>query len=126
MLGLGTSIYADSLTVDTVQGTVHGKTINDGKVRAFLGLPYAAPPVGELRWKAPAPPSGWNGVRDAAQFAHRCEQWQIWTDYLFLDSGPSEDCLYLSVYAACKREIFKQAAGHGVDSRWRVYGRRRL
>ena len=67
MLGLGTSIYAGSLTVDTVQGTVHGKTINDGKVRAFLGLPYAAPPVGELRWKAPAPPSGWNGVRDAAQ-----------------------------------------------------------
>jgi para-nitrobenzyl esterase len=37
-------------------------------------------------------------VRDATKFGHRCAQWQIWTDYLFLDSGPSEDCLYLNVY----------------------------
>jgi para-nitrobenzyl esterase len=61
-------------------------------------MPYAAPPVGALRWKAPQPPASWKGVRDATQFAHRCEQWQIWADYLFLDPGPSEDCLYLNVY----------------------------
>ncbi|MDE3148677.1 MAG: carboxylesterase family protein, partial [Acidobacteriota bacterium] len=52
-LGLATPAHAASLTVKTAQGKVHGKTINGGKVRAFLGLPYAAPPVGGLRWKAP-------------------------------------------------------------------------
>jgi para-nitrobenzyl esterase len=99
MLGSAASVYGNSLTVHTEQGTVHGKTIGGGKVKAFLGLPYAQPPLGDLRWKAPAPPAAWRGVRDATQFAHRCEQWHIWTDYLFLDSGTSEDCLYLNVYA---------------------------
>jgi len=87
------------LDVKTQQGTVHGKAINGGKVKAFLGLPYAAPPIGDLRWKAPAPPAAWKGARDATQFAHRCQQWPIWNDYIFLDPGPSEDCLYLNVYA---------------------------
>ena len=46
---------ADSLTIKTEDGKVHGKLINSGAVRAFQGLPYAAPPVGDLRWKAPQP-----------------------------------------------------------------------
>jgi para-nitrobenzyl esterase len=98
-LALGVGAAAQMLTVTTDQGTVHGKTIDNGKVSAFLGLPYAAPPVGELRWKAPAPAAAWKGVRDGTQFGHRCEQWPIWADYIFLDSGPSEDCLVLNVYA---------------------------
>ena len=48
-LGMSANCFADSLTVKTEQGKVTGKTINDGKVKAFLGLPYAAPPVGDLR-----------------------------------------------------------------------------
>ena len=68
MLAFSTSTYADSLTVKTEQGKVTGKTINDGKVKAFLGLPYAAPPVGDLRWKAPEPPAKWKGERDATKF----------------------------------------------------------
>jgi para-nitrobenzyl esterase len=48
-LGMSTRSYADSLTVKTEKGKVTGKTINDGKVKAFLGLPYAAPPIGDLR-----------------------------------------------------------------------------
>ena len=99
ILGMSTSIRGQSLNVSTAQGTVLGKTIDDGKVKVFLGLPYAAPPVGDLRWKAPMPPTAWKGARDATQFGHRCEQWPIWKDYVFLDSGPSEDCLYLNVYA---------------------------
>jgi para-nitrobenzyl esterase len=70
-----------------------------GEQKAFLGLPYAAPPTGEMRWKAPQPPLAWKGVRDATKFAARCEQWHVWNDYIFLDAGPSEDCLYLNVYA---------------------------
>ena len=91
--------------VKTVQGAVLGKWIQDGAQKAFLGLPYAAPPIGDLRWKAPQPPSAWKGVRDATKFGGRCEQWHIWNDYIFLDAGPTEDCLYLNVYtpASAKR-----------------------
>jgi para-nitrobenzyl esterase len=86
-------------TVKTAQGAAAGKWIQDGTQKAFLGLPYAEPPIGELRWKAPLPPTGWKGVRDATKFAGRCEQTHVWNDYIFLDSGPTEDCLYLNVYA---------------------------
>ena len=97
-LGLSAAVHADSLTVKTAQGKVQGKTINDGKVRAFLGLPYAAPPVGDLRWKAPEPPAKWKGVRDATHYGARCIQAPVFKDMVFQDSGPSEDCLYLNVF----------------------------
>jgi para-nitrobenzyl esterase len=86
-------------TVKTAQGAATGKWILGNTQKAFLGLPYATPPTGDLRWKAPQPPSPWQGVRDATNFAARCEQWHVWNDYIFQDSGPSEDCLYLNVYA---------------------------
>ena len=73
--------------------------------KAFLGVPYAAPPVGELRWRAPKLPAAWKGVRDATKFAARCEQWHIWNDYIFLDSGPTEDCLYLNVYVPASAKV---------------------
>ena len=98
-LGFCTPVRASHLTVKTVQGKVRGKTINDGKVKAFLGLPYAAPPVGDLRWKAPEPAARWKGVRDATSFGARCAQGSLFKDMAFQDSGPSEDCLFLNVYA---------------------------
>ena len=97
-MGLSSTIHADPLKVKTAQGKVLGKTINDGKVKAFLGLPYAAPPVGDLRWKAPEPPAKWKGVRDASKFGAHCYQGHIYNDMTFQDDGPSEDCLYLNVY----------------------------
>jgi len=98
-LALPRAMFSDSLTVKTDQGKVHGKTINDGKVKAFLGLPYAAPPVGDLRWRAPESPAKWTGERDATHYGSRCIQGSPSPDMAFLDSGPSEDCLYLNVYA---------------------------
>jgi para-nitrobenzyl esterase len=98
-LGMTLAVQADPLTVKTEQGKVHGKTINDGKVKAFLGLPYAAPPVGNLRWKAPAPAAKWKGERDATAFGAHCAQNHVFDDMVFQDSGPSEDCLFLNVYA---------------------------
>jgi len=98
-LGLSTAVHADPLKVKTEPGKVHGKTINDGKVKAFLGLPYAAPPVGDLRWKAPEPPAKWKGVHDATKFGGHCFQGHIYNDMTFPDAGESEDCLYLNVYA---------------------------
>jgi len=98
-LGLCAAAHADPLTVKTEQGKVHGKTINDGKVRAYLGLPYAAPPVGDLRWKAPQPAVKWKSDRDATQFGAHCAQNKVFEDMIFQDSGGSEDCLFLNVYA---------------------------
>ncbi len=98
LLGLSGVARADSLTVKTEQGKVAGKTINDGKVRAFLGLPYAAPPVGDLRWKAPQAPAKWKGKRDATKFGAHCAQGHVFDDMIFQDAGPSEDCLFLNVY----------------------------
>jgi para-nitrobenzyl esterase len=95
---LAATANADPLTVKTDLGKVHGKTINDGKVRAYLGLPYAAPPVGDLRWKAPQPAAKWKGDRDATVFGAHCAQNHVFDDMVFQDSGPSEDCLFLNVY----------------------------
>jgi para-nitrobenzyl esterase len=98
-LGLSVVVRADSLTVKIAQGKAQGKTINNGKVNAFLGLPYAAPPVGDLRWKAPEPAVKWKGVRDASRYGARCMQAPVFADMVFQDNGPSEDCLYLNVFA---------------------------
>jgi len=97
--GFSAPLHADSLAVKTEQGKVHGKTINDGKVKAFLGLPYAAPPVGDLRWKAPEPPASWTGERDATKFGAHCAQGHVFDDMVFQDASDSEDCLFLNVYA---------------------------
>ena len=98
-LGISSAASADPLKVKIEQGQIHGKLINNGKVQAFLGIPYAAPPVGDLRWKAPAPPASWKGVRDATEYGAHCMQSHIFDDMIFQDSGPSEDCLYLNVFA---------------------------
>src|SRR6516165_7349203 len=67
-------------------------------VNSFLGLPYAAPPTGNLRWRPPQPAAAWTGVRPATQFGPSCPQAQAFNP--FLPPGPiSEDCLYLNVYA---------------------------
>jgi para-nitrobenzyl esterase len=97
-LGFSPFVHADALKVKTVQGKVHGQLINEGKVRAFLGLPYAAPPVGDLRWKAPQQPAPWKGVREATTYGARCAQNHVFDDMIFQDAGPSEDCLFLNVY----------------------------
>jgi para-nitrobenzyl esterase len=97
---------ADSLTVKTADGKVHGKMLNP-EVRAFQGIPYAAPPVGDLRWKAPAPVKSWKGDFDATKYGHHCAQNHVFDDMVFQDSATpddkgSEDCLSLNVYAPAK------------------------
>ena len=99
LLGFAVNSSADPLKVKTEQGKVQGKTINDGKVKAFLGLPYAAPPVGDLRWKAPEPAAKWKGTRDATKFGAHCAQNHVFDDMVFQGPPPSEDCLFLNVYA---------------------------
>lgn len=85
-----------ALEVKTHSGTLRGK--QDGAVRAFLGIPYAAPPVGPLRWKPPVPAAKWKGVRQATEFGSRCMQPAVYSDMIFRDPGISEDCLTLNVW----------------------------
>jgi para-nitrobenzyl esterase len=100
---LGMPGYATNmLVVKTDRGKVRGKMSDDGQMRAFLGIPYAAPPVGPLRWKAPQPASKWHGVRNATRFGPHCMQPLIFKDVEFRDPGGSEDCLTLNVWAPAK------------------------
>ena len=97
VLSLSSSaLAANSLTVKTKTGKVMGK--QDGTVRAFLGIPYAQPPVGPLRWKPPMPAAKWKGVRQATEFGSHCMQPTIYKDMIFRDPGISEDCLNLNVW----------------------------
>ena len=98
ILSLGLMASADSLVVKTADGKVHGKFLNDDKVKAFEGIPYAAPPVGDLRWKAPQPAKPWTTELDATKFGPHCAQGHFFDDMVFQDSGGSEDCLSLNVY----------------------------
>lgn len=87
--------------VKTANGTVEGVTEKSG-VRSFKGLPFGAPPVGDLRWKPPQPVKNWAGVRKADKFGPRCMQRAIFGDMNFRSDGMSEDCLYLNVWTAAK------------------------
>lgn len=70
----------------------------------FKGIPYAAPPVGALRWKPPQPAAAWNGVRKADRFGPRCMQRPLFDDMMFRSNGMSEDCLYLNVWTPAGAE----------------------
>jgi para-nitrobenzyl esterase len=82
----------------TADGVLEGVVSADGKVRTFKGIPYAAPPLGPLRWKAPQPVAPWSGVRKAVDYGPRPMQARIYDDMIFNDQGPSEDCLYLNLW----------------------------
>ena len=86
--------------VKTTAGLVQGTAAADGRIRIFMGIPFAAPPVGEFRWQAPRPPAAWEGVRDATA-SSRCVQGQIFSDIVFTDK--SEDCLNLNIWTPASR-----------------------
>src|SRR5580704_15877360 len=89
---------ADPVQVKTDKGKVEGALTADGKVVAFKGIPFAAPPVGDLRWQPPQPAAKWKGVRAAKEFGSHCIQSSGYPDMIFHDPGPSEDCLTLNVW----------------------------
>jgi para-nitrobenzyl esterase len=83
---------ASGPVVGTANGAVQG--VANGAVDEFLGIPYAAPPVGALRWQPPQPAASWSGVRDATQFAPHCPQ----VAGPFGQASTSENCLFLNVF----------------------------
>ncbi|WP_219412525.1 carboxylesterase/lipase family protein [Pseudonocardia nigra] len=87
---------AERVTVE--QGELRG--VADGDVLRYQAIPYAAPPVGDLRWQAPQPPQGWSGTRDATEPGDRCAQLAAPPDAPHATAGSvSEDCLTLNITA---------------------------
>ncbi|HEY9641556.1 MAG TPA: carboxylesterase family protein [Coleofasciculaceae cyanobacterium] len=89
-----TSGGGKTVTIDA--GTIEGAL--SGDVLSFKGIPYAAPPVGELRWRSPQPVKPWDGVRPATAYGHDCIQKPIPGDSAASGSTPGEDCLVLNVW----------------------------
>ncbi len=88
---------ANNTRVKIAKGMLEGNLDETGIV-SFKGIPYAAPPVGNLRWKEPQPVQSWQGVRAAKNFGPRAMQPPIYSDMVFRSNGMSEDCLYLNVW----------------------------
>ena len=102
-------------TVKTENGFVRGTPAADPRITAFKGIPFAAPPVGDLRWKAPQPAADWEGVRDCLEFAPISVQNipglnkdDIYTREWNVDPEipMNEDCLYLNVWTPAKSFLF--------------------
>lgn len=93
-------------TVKTDGGLLEGVAMPSG-IRVFKGIPYAAPPVGDLRWKPPQPAKSWAGVRKAGKFSDSCMQALTrsrnpWTKEFMVQNEASEDCLGLNVWTGAK------------------------
>ena len=101
-----TSVRADELQVTVASGALSGFASRDELVRSFKGIPYAAPPVGALRWRPPQAVTAWQGTREANRFASICPQPSpipgafYQREYFQTAEAQSEDCLYLNVWTA--------------------------
>lgn len=86
--------------VKTANGMLEG--MDDSGIHAYKGVPFAAPPVGDLRWREPQPVPHWTGVRKATKFGPRAMQRPLFGDMGFRSDGMSEDCLYLNVWTPAR------------------------
>ncbi|HXX20432.1 MAG TPA: carboxylesterase family protein [Candidatus Acidoferrum sp.] len=94
---------ADPVRVE--QGQLSGAPGRSPDVRVYKGVPFAAPPVGDMRWKPPQPAAPWQGVRQAAQFGNSCAQTPMPANSVYGGIAPppaSEDCLYLNIWTPAK------------------------
>lgn len=91
----------DTGVVKLESGSVRG--VDDGGIETWKGIPFAAPPVGDLRWRAPQPVVAWEGVRDAKAYGSNCVQRPDPNDAAPPGTDVSEDCLYANVWRAARR-----------------------
>src|SRR5690606_31616863 len=91
--------YGFSVQVKIENGIIEGTYDTKENLQIYLGVPFAKPPLGPLRWKAPEPPANWTGVRQTKKFGPRPVQGIVFGDMSSRSDGISEDCLYLNVWS---------------------------
>jgi para-nitrobenzyl esterase len=84
-------------------GIIEGNYNTHSGIQTYFGVPFAKPPVGNLRWKAPEPLDNWNGVKQTKKFGPRPMQTIVFGDMNSRSDGVSEDCLYLNIWTPAKR-----------------------
>ncbi|CAM4213290.1 carboxylesterase family protein [Cytophagaceae bacterium 50C-KIRBA] len=101
------------LTIKLTSGYIQGKSEKSG-IKSFKGIPFAAPPIGNLRWKAPQPVAAWEGVKSCQAFGPSAIQappapFYMWSEEFLIPKEPiSEDCLYLNVWTDAQKTIDKK------------------
>ena len=124
LLFISLSVYSQSV-VETVQGKVKG--YSSGNIDIYKGIPFAQPPIGELRWKAPQPVLPWEGIKECTDFGpspiqNTPEPFLCWTEEFIAKPEPlSEDCLYLNVWTPANKQddklpVFVWIYGGGLSS----------
>ncbi len=96
-------VNAFSVQAITENGIIEGNYDTHTGIQTYFGVPFAKPPVGELRWKAPQPLDNWQGVKETKVFGPRPMQTMVFGDMKSRSNGVSEDCLYLNVWTPTKR-----------------------
>ena len=109
--------------VQTTAGAIAGSTENG--IFSFKGIPFAMPPVGDLRWRSPQPPASWQGIRKATDFGPSCMQVKAgerlpWTKEFMVQNQISEDCLYLNIWTP-KVSADAEAARDCLHPRGRIH-----
>ncbi|WP_028524560.1 carboxylesterase/lipase family protein [Runella limosa] len=94
---------AFSVQTTVENGVIEGNYDTKTGIQTYFGVPFAKPPIGELRWKAPQPADNWKGVKQTKQFSARPMQTVVFGDMNSRSNGVSEDCLYLNVWTPAKR-----------------------
>jgi para-nitrobenzyl esterase len=102
---------AEPRPIQIDSGKLLGVLTPDQKVIAYKGIPYAAPPVEELRWSPPQPIHKWRHLLLARDFGQHCIQFGSYPDMVFHDAGPSEDCLTLNLWAPSDDHPDKKSPG---------------
>ena len=100
MLMAGAAFAQNGPQVKTQNGVIEGT--DESGIKVFKGVAFAAPPVGDLRWKAPQPVENWQGVRQATQYGPNPMQEDLFGDMAFGTKENSEDCLYLNIWTPSK------------------------
>lgn len=123
LLAIAPLAAAITQPVSVAGGLISGVPGKDASILTFKGIPFAAPPVGDLRWREPKPVVAWRGVRPADKFLAGCIQHVVserkpWTHEFMTHGDISEDCLYLNVWTSAtaatdKRPVFVYIYGGG-------------
>ncbi|WP_025762211.1 carboxylesterase/lipase family protein [Dyadobacter tibetensis] len=99
----GQNKNAFAVQTKTHAGTIEGQYDTKSGIQTYFGVPFAEPPVGELRWKAPQPLKPWSGIKETKAFGPRPMQKLVYGDMNSRSNGVSEDCLYLNVWTPASR-----------------------